>query len=320
MTRAGHANVLVKSMRGPKNLLNPHEAYDFLWEEECQASGELLSTITVFLTNRECPYRCIMCDLWKNTLDETVPPGAIAHQIDLALQSLPPARQIKLYNAGSFFDRMQIPLEDYASIADRLATFERVVVESHPAFVGERTWQFSQMIAGQLEVAIGLETCNPLALGFLNKQFTLAQFKIACEKLADHHIRLRVFTLLNAPGVPATPTLFWEKESLRFAFECGADVCVIIPTRGGNGMMEQLARDGIYTKPGVRSIEAVLDYGLSLGKGTVYADTWNIDDFVDCACSRARIDRIQQLNKTQLTCSRIACATCDLKDTDELRA
>ena len=35
-------------------------------------------TAVVFLTNRECPFRCVMCDLWMNTLDETVPRGAIA--------------------------------------------------------------------------------------------------------------------------------------------------------------------------------------------------------------------------------------------------
>ncbi len=49
------------------------------------ATGEIVPTATVFLTNRECPWRCLMCDLWRNTTIETVPAGAISGQIDYAL-------------------------------------------------------------------------------------------------------------------------------------------------------------------------------------------------------------------------------------------
>ena len=73
-----------------------------------------------------------MCDLWVNTLDAAVPRGAIARQIRDALATLPPARQIKLYNAGSFFDPQAIPVDDYEEIAAAVAGFDRVIVESHP--------------------------------------------------------------------------------------------------------------------------------------------------------------------------------------------
>ncbi|MGV2341979.1 MAG UNVERIFIED_CONTAM: hypothetical protein LVR18_51130 [Planctomycetaceae bacterium] len=45
-----------------------------------------------------------MCDLWQNTLTETVSPGLIPQQIDFALQRLPHAPHLKLYNSGNFFD------------------------------------------------------------------------------------------------------------------------------------------------------------------------------------------------------------------------
>jgi len=70
---------------------------------------EAVPVATIFLTNRECPWRCVMCDLWKNTLIDSVPLGAIPSQIDYALARLPAARQIKLYNSGSFFDTQAIP-------------------------------------------------------------------------------------------------------------------------------------------------------------------------------------------------------------------
>ena len=63
------------------------------------------------------------------------PRGAIPAQIRTALAGLPPARQIKLYNAGSFFDPAAIPPDDDEEIAAAVGGFERVIVESHPAFL-----------------------------------------------------------------------------------------------------------------------------------------------------------------------------------------
>ena len=77
-----------------------------------------------------------MCDLWRNTLTTSVSPGAIPAQIEFALSQLPAARELKLYNSGSFFDARAIPVEDHAAIAEQANTFERLIVESHPALVG----------------------------------------------------------------------------------------------------------------------------------------------------------------------------------------
>jgi uncharacterized Fe-S cluster-containing MiaB family protein len=95
----------------------------FLSNENASERGDVVSVATIFLTNRECPWRCLYCDLWKNTLTETVPVGAIPAQIDYALGRLesnhcgPSVQQIKLYNAGSFFDPLAIPPDDFREIA-----------------------------------------------------------------------------------------------------------------------------------------------------------------------------------------------------------
>src|SRR5438445_837319 len=132
--------------RGPKNRVDPWRASAFLVEAERSAVGELVDVATLFLTNRECPYRCMMCDLWKNTLDERVPVGAIPAQIGYALDRLPPARWVKLYNSGSFFDAAAIPPADDEAIAGLVAPFERVIVECHPAMLGRRCLRFRDMI------------------------------------------------------------------------------------------------------------------------------------------------------------------------------
>ena len=61
-------------------------------KKNVRASGIIEDTAIIFLTNRECPFHCLMCDLWKNTTDVSLPAGAIPEQIEWALKQLPEAR------------------------------------------------------------------------------------------------------------------------------------------------------------------------------------------------------------------------------------
>jgi archaeosine synthase beta-subunit len=302
----------VLSHRATKSPLNPLRAYASLWEEERDSAGALASTAVVFLTNRECPFRCVMCDLWVNTLDETVPGGAIASQIRTALADLPPARQIKLYNAGSFFDPAAIPPDDDEEIAGTVAGFERVIVESHPAFLmgayRERCVRFRDLISGRLEVAIGLETAHPDVLARLNKKMTTDMFRRAADFLREQDIALRVFIWLSPPFMPAGEAVDWACRSLDFAAECGADISTVIPTRGGNGAMEAIG--GSFRPPSLRDLEAAVEYGVSTGGMRVFADLWNVERFYDCVCSGQRAARLAVMNREQRLPPRVVCA-CD---------
>src|SRR4051794_5575953 len=162
--------------RPPRNVISPDRPYAFLVGTEPAPGGGAVEVATVFLSNRECPYRCLMCDLWKNTLETSVAPGQIPTQIRWALAQLPPAQHLKLYNAGSFFDVQAIPSADYPEIAALAAPFERLIVECHPRLVGRRFREFRGLHAGELEVALGLETVHPEVLPRLNKEMTLDDF------------------------------------------------------------------------------------------------------------------------------------------------
>jgi archaeosine synthase beta-subunit len=300
----------VVARRGGKAPVDPLRAYASLWEEEPDASGTPVSTAVVFLTNRECPFRCVMCDLWVNTLDRTVPEGAIATQIRAALAGLPAARQVKLYNAGSFFDPQAIPPADDAEIAGIVHGFDRVIVEAHPAFLtgrhGDRCVRFRDRLAGRLEVAIGLETAHPDVLARLNKRMTVDSFRRATRFLAGHDIDLRVFILLNPPFLPPGEGVEWACRSLDLAAACGAAACSIIPTRSGNGAIEALGDE--YAPPPLSSLEAAVEYGLSRHHGMrVFADLWEIERFFDCSCSPARAQRLARMNRSQRLGDRVTC-------------
>jgi archaeosine synthase beta-subunit len=301
----------IAALRPPRNRVDPLRPYLFFAEDECSREGEIVSVNTLFLTNRECPWRCLMCDLWKNTLAETVRAGAIPAQIEYALARLPGSRHIKLYNSGSFFDPRAIPVADYPAIAAQLTPFERVIVESHPALIDKNCLRFRDLISGRLEVAMGLETVHPGVLPRLNKSMTLEQFSEAAELLRKNAIDLRVFILVKPPFLREAEALPWAQRSLDFAFQCGAAAATLIPTRGGNGALEALATQGEFDPPRISTLEACLEYGLSLHQGRVFADLWDLQRFSQCGiCYQARTARLQQMNLRQSIPDRVDCCAC----------
>lgn len=305
----------IVAQRRPRAELDPNRPYEFLREDERAANGAVVPVSTIFLTNRECPWRCVMCDLWKNTLSERVAAGAIPRQIEYALERLPAARQIKLYNSGSFFDQQAIPREDYGEIARLVAGFDRTIVECHPALIGQSCLEFRDLLGQRLEVAMGLETAHPVVLERLNKRMTLDQFAQAAEFLRSNGIDLRVFILVQPPFLPVEEALHWAQRSLDFAFACGATAASLIPARGGNGAMEALARRGEFTPPSLATVEAAIAYGVGLKRGRVFADLWDLRHAKPACdhCYPARIARLQAMNLGQEMIEPIGCADCEGK-------
>ncbi len=301
-------NAEILAGRPDKNVVDPHRPYAYLFEQERSAQGEIVDVATIFLTNRECPFRCLMCDLWKNTTDQRVPAGAIPEQIDFAISQLSPAQQIKLYNSGNFFDDQAIPAEDWTTITTRVRDYENVIVENHPKLCGERCRQFRDQTETNLEIALGLETIHADVLPALNKSMTLGDFDRAVDLLLADDIALRSFILLKPPFLTEVEGVDWALRSIEYAFRRGVECCSVIATRAGNGIMEQLETEGRFSPPALSSLEQVLENGIQLGQGRVFVDLWDAERFADCAkCAKPRIQRMHQMNLQQQVLPAIEC-------------
>jgi archaeosine synthase beta-subunit len=333
------ADALVLASRPPRNEVDPFRPNGMFLEWERSRFGRPELTLTALLTNRECSFRCVYCDLWKNTVEFRVPPSAIPRQIDIALDyartHTPPAcpvpvhsagtdlvetsaapRHIKLYNAGNFFDAQAIPPEDYRPIIERVRHFDTVIVENHPRLCGVVVPDFARALGTQLEVALGLETIHPEILPRLNKRMTLDDFRGAVELLREHEILVRAFVLLRPPFLPAGEAgdelgIEWAVRSVEYAFDLGVGVCAIIPMRSGNGYMEKLARQGEFEPPTLTALERAFEQSLSLRGGRVFADLWDVERLRGCAdCAPARRDRLERMNLTQTVEASVVCAVC----------
>lgn len=296
-------------MRGEKSPVDSYLPYGWFNEQERTLDGDIEEVSAILLTNRECPYSCLMCDLWKHTTDETVPLGAIPAQIENALKKLSPASHLKLFNSGSFFDPRAIPVEDYPQIASLSSGFENVLVESHTAYIGKECVEFKRMLNGQLQVAIGLETVHPEILPSLNKGMTLEDFKKAVAFLQSNGISSRAFILLRPPFLSEVEGVEWACRSIDFAFSCGVDICSVIPVRSGNGALDSLSIDGYFQEPSILSLERVLEYGIGLKKGLVLTDLWDLERFSACdSCFESRKERLKQINLTQENIRHVECS------------
>ncbi len=323
--------------RGPRNILNSAKAYAAFIETEPDEFNHVSEVTTVFLTNRECPWRCLMCDLWQNTLEISVPPGAIPAQISKALTALHPSgirhpasgtrSFLKLYNAGSFFDTSAIPHSDYAAIARLCSPFGRVIVESHPALINQRFDEFHSLLHQHrgaasanavLEVALGLETIHPVARERLNKRVSLDQFRTAANRVIEAKAMLRCFVLVSPPFLGGDDPVASAVPTAQFAFDCGAGVVALIPTRAGNGAMEHLRASGEWTPPTLRQLEQSFDQTLRVQpkrpgstSARTLVDTWDLERFSDCpSCFPARRARLERMNLRQKPEAEVACADC----------
>lgn len=312
-------NKWIAARRGNRNSVDASVPYAFLQEQERAASGRLTEVATVFLTNRECPWKCFMCDLWQNTLESSVARGDIPRQIDFAFESLAlpadeearQAFQVKLYNSGSFFDPKAIPLEDDTAVAERLDGFSRVIVESHPRLIGDRCRRFHERLRQPLEVAMGLETTCPEALSSLNKGFGLDDFRRACDFLRREGISIRVFLLVNCPFVAPDQQRDWTRASVQWAADAGAEVICLIPTRQDSGALATLVEQTGMVKTSLKQLETAMDDALVSVAARVFVDLWDLGQFSRCStCLEARRERLIAMNHRQMVLERVRCPSC----------
>jgi hypothetical protein len=140
---------------------------------------------------------------------------------------------------------------------------------------------------------------------------TLEDFRNSVSFLTLHGILSRAFILLRPPFMSEPEGVYWAERSIDFAFSAGAECCTVIPVRTGNGAMDQLKERGCFDLPDIHSLETVVEYGIGLNAGRVFADVWDLGLFSNCEkCIDKRTKRLIEMNLGQKITTREEC-TCD---------
>lgn len=305
----------IRERRPPKAHVDPWTPLGHHWEEERTRDGGRSPALVAFLAGAECPFTCLFCDLWKHTLDGPTPEGAIPAQLRHVLSEagpVPDGAAVKLYNASNWFDARAVPAGDDPELVRILRPFERVVVECHPRLVGSRCFRFASALEGILEVAMGLETVHPAAFAKLNLGMELDDFDEAAGKLTEAGIAVRAFVLLSPPFVPFGESVGWTVRAVEHAARAGAAHVTILPTRSGNGAVDELRRRGEHEPPTLDQLEAALTRSLVAVDGPVVtADLWDAERVEGCGrCRSARIRRIEAMNASGRPVEAPTCPSC----------
>jgi radical SAM enzyme (TIGR01210 family) len=193
-----------------------------------------------------------------------------------------------------------------------LKDFETVIVETHPKLINEKILNFRDMLEPELQISMGLETVHPEILRKLNKQMSVEDFANAAGFLKKNEIFSRAFILLRPPWLNESEGILWAERSIEYAFNSGIECCTVIPVRSGNGTMDLLMSKGEFTPPDIHSLEIVLEHGIGLRQGRVFADTWDLRLFSKCEkCIDKRTNRLIEMNLTQRIIPGIECE-CNL--------
>jgi hypothetical protein len=72
--------------------------------------------------------------------------------------------------------------------------------------------------------------------------------------------------------------------------------------------MDHLMQKGDFNLPDIRSLETVLEYGIRLNSGRVFADVWDLGLFSTCGkCFDKRTDRLVEMNLSQEIAIPVKC-------------
>ncbi len=317
MNRIANFRDQIVYLRGPRLPVDPRKANGVWVESETDGCGGQVKVLTVLLAVSECPWRCAMCDLWQQTLDRPTAIGDVPKQIESALEHLPQdVRWVKLYNSGNFFDAKSVPIADHQRIAELCRPFDRIIVENHPRLCTDRVLSFSRRLAGQLEVALGVETLQTGMLRRLNKGMNRDDIDAAIGRLKNWQIDVRAFVLLRPPWTLDQEGIRWTELTLRHLFRLGVRHASIIPVRAGNGWLDGLQTKGEFEPPSMRALETVMKRAMAIPKrGVVTADLWNWPPPHACPhCAEARKKRLDEINLNQLWQDDYSCEFCGLHE------
>lgn len=239
-----------------------------VWAEDEALGAERVRAFVLILKTRGCYWAdvkgCSMCGYSKDTLGRSATPEELAHQLSEAMDRYRGEPYVKVYTSGSFLDDREVDAESRLALARAFSgRARRLLFETLPEFATEdHLAPVAAAFAGEVEVALGLETTDPTVLSrYVHKSTGPEEYLRAADRIRAVGLRSKAYLLLKPPYLTESEAI---DDVLRSVGEAAPhfDALSINPVHIQNGtVVEWLYHRGRYRPPWLWSVVEVLREG-----------------------------------------------------------
>ncbi len=238
------------------------------WVEAEAIGPDRVPAFVVILRTRGCYWAdqkgCSMCGYAKDTLGRSATPDELAEQSERLLARYRGEPYVKVYTSGSFLDDREVDPESRRRfVAAFSGRARRLLFETLPEFATEeRVRPLREAFAGELEVALGLETTDPTVLArYVHKNAPPVEYFRAADRVRALGARAKAYLLLKPPYLTEAESI---ADVVRSVGEASAhfDALSVNPVHIQNGtVVEWLYHRGRYRPPWLWSVVESLRAG-----------------------------------------------------------
>ncbi len=241
------------------------------WVESEAIGTERVPAFVLILRTRGCYWAdqkgCSMCGYAKDTLGRSATPDELGEQFERALRRYRGEPYVKVYTSGSFLDDREVDPESRRRLVAAFSgRARRLLIETLPEFATAPALEpLHAAFAGELEVALGLETTDPTVLArYVHKNAPPEEYFAAADRVRALGLRAKTYLLLKPPYLTEEEAIADVVRSVGAAAS-RFDALSVNPVHIQNGtVVEWLYHRGRYRPPWLWSVVEALSQGAAL--------------------------------------------------------